>query len=185
MGVVDQQRQRALFAEVRHEPVQPVQHRPGRRGRRGLVLARHSARVEQRSGQRRRAREQKRAAGAAPDRVAQQLADNPECERALKLGTPSLSHRHPGGLGLRPCVRKERRLAEPGRAFHVSQTPVARARPLDERLDALKLPFPLEDPGAVVSCRGKRAGFLHQTIELERNQLRPLLGTNAAVREFE
>ena len=95
--------------------------------------------------------------------MAEQLAHDPESERALELGPPGLNHHHPCCLGLRPCAREERRLAKPGRAFHVSQTPVAEARPLNEGIDPFKLTVPLEDAGTAVSSRGRRAGCLHQT----------------------
>jgi hypothetical protein len=91
------------------------------------------------------------------------LAYDPEGEGAFEFRSPSLNDHHPGCFRLRPCACKERCLAEPSRAFHVSETSAAEKRPLDEGLDPLKLTLPLETAWAAVFGRGDPVGILHQT----------------------
>jgi hypothetical protein len=129
VGVVDEQHQRLLLGEVGRHPRKPVQaHVAGVVAEGRLVAAFHNVGRELRG-----IGEQARAAGVvgSAQLVLEELADDPEGEVALELGTGRGEHAHPAGSSAQRA--QQGRLALSGGGLHEGGPAVAVAGGFEQR----------------------------------------------------
>ena len=113
LQVVDDEQQRPLGRQVRHEPVQPVQRREprvGRRRARSTAVAAGGGRAPVRRAPPRRS-------SCAARRAFEQLADDAEAELAFQLGCRDAHRTVMPPRARRPAWREQRGLADAGRPF--------------------------------------------------------------------
>ena len=148
--VVDQHRQGSLGGEVRQQPVERVA------GGVGIVRGHRAGAAfdvdgEQRGRHSRRAGEQRRGVeGATAQHLVEQLADDPEPERALELGTACAEHEQVGLERNRVRGVEQRRLADARRAVDDDERSGFLRRVQERGADGFELTIALEKP---VRCR--------------------------------
>ncbi len=142
MQVVEREQERLARGEVRRQPVETVQRRQRRVPRR---LDRDLGGIEKRCRQRSRALEQlgSLVGRLGGDQRLEELAHHPVGKGALELGAARTEHLQPRLLSQRPRPRKQRGLANTGRALDRQQPPAVGDR-VDQATHRRKLGIALQ-----------------------------------------
>jgi hypothetical protein len=158
VGIVDAEHDEPVGGEVRAQPVEAVQDRERRVGRRRrrLAVPQGAGQTEHASGQPRRALQQIVALGGRGlmQHGLEELAHHAEGEVALELGPPGSQEPRRAVLCPQPGGGEHRRLADPRRALDDHAATRSRACRCDRRVDALKLSLALEEEVDPVRRRG-------------------------------
>ena len=172
--VVDAEHDELTRGQVRAQPVEAVQDREGRVGRRGrrLALLQRAREPEHTGGQLRGPLQQVGALGGA--RLVQQrleeLAHHAEGEVALELRAARAQEARRSVLAGDPGGREDGRLADACRPFDHHAAPRSLARRGDRGIDAAQLPLALEEQ--VDSGRRRGAHGVERTAGTERRRSR-------------